>query len=461
MKIHLVSLFAVAVICGCTTTSAPVNLADEIEKIDREDGVDVVSTETLEDTNFSYTMGDEHTRSFKMINPNATLNDLNDFAYAVCWNGYLRPKLQNEQKLSREDAVLLDFCINVQLNMVDTLAVASFGDMTDVGYLHDFIVKEADRSYAREKDLEGIYREQNNVFVDLKVNFLKSNEGIRVPMSLWGNEFRAVPPEVMKRIFIDVENATGTIDTSERPWLWSDTLRTVVGGAMGAALGGAAVGTVAGPISAAVGAVAGGVGGATWRMTAPGMPNELEQGAMALKTPVVDMKNKWRSARDVMSVYLTEMRNMRRELMSVRTGGYLQDSQTRKYIQRVLAESENDNIAVSQYLDYAMYDVPFCVMTYKVNGQLAECKGRFNDNEESMMKVMSEYCQAVSGTEMLKHIRTRYAANGYIEAITFLKKELSSKEFETFVNESKLYKVEQKVDNVGRQQNDLSPISGK
>ncbi len=74
------------------------------------------------------------------------------------------------------------------------------------------------------------------------------------------------------------------------------------------------------------------------------------------------------------------------------------------------------------------------------------------------MRVMSEYCQAVAGTEMLKHIRTRYAANGYVEAVTRLKDELSDGEWEKFLNESKLYKVEQKVDGTGRQKNELSPM---
>ena len=154
MKIHaIISLLAIVAICGCqheefpggsgqtgASVAMPNNgegVVSAITKIDKDGGIDAVVTETLSDENFSYTMGDEHSRSFKRLNTKATLNDLNDFAYAKCWNSYLRPKLQNAQKLTREDAVLLDFCINVQLNMVDTLAVAALGDMTDPGYLHN------------------------------------------------------------------------------------------------------------------------------------------------------------------------------------------------------------------------------------------------------------------------------------------------------------------------------------
>ena len=452
----IISVLAALAICGCKGPELPTGgndptaeptaegegIVSAITKIDNEDGKDVVATMTLSDENFSYTMGDEHSRSFKRLNQNATLNDLNDFAYAKCWNSYLRPKLQNAQKLTREDAVLLDFCINVQLNMVDTLAVAALGDMTDPGYLHSFVVQEAAKSHSQEKDLEGIYRDQNNVFVDLKSNFLNSYDGIRVPMRQWASQFKSVPPQVMKRIFADVENATGAAENSnasnfgEHPWLWS-------GSYAGAAVLGGLIG---------VGAVG------IWHATSPDLPNEIERGAMALNAPVVDMKNTWRNARNEMSTYLDEMRNMRQELKSIRGSSYLQDPKTRKYLQRVLSESDNDCTAVSQYLDYAMYDVPFCVMTYKANGQLKECKGRFNDDEEKMMEVMSEYCQAVAGTEMLKHIRTRYAANGYVEAVTRLKDELGDSEWEKFLNESKLYKVEQKVDSAGRQQNELDPL---
>lgn len=457
MKTQMIILFSVVVaICGCKGPELPTSrngsiaemsvqgegVVSAITKIDNEDGKDAVVSETLSDENFSYTMGDEYSRSFKRLNPNATLNDLNDFAYAKCWNGYLRPKLQNAQKMTREDAVLLDFCINVQLNMVDTLAVAALGDMTEPGYLHNFVVKEAAKSHSHEKGMEGIYRDQNNVFVDLKANFLNSCDGIRVPMRQWANPFKSVPPEVMKRIFKDVETATGVVDNSgasnfgEHPWLWSSAY---VGGLAVASLGGAGI-----------------VG--IWHATAPDLPNTIEKGAMALNVPVVDMKNNWRNARNAMSTYLEEMRNMRQELKSIRSSSYLQDPKTRKYLQRVLSESDNDSTAVSQYLDYAMYDIPFCVMTYKANGQLKGCKGRFNDDEDKMMEVMSEYCQAVAGTEMLRHIRTRYAANGYVEAVTRLKDELSSSEWEKFLNESKLYKVEQKVDGTGRQQNELDPL---
>src|SRR5574344_417327 len=152
------------------------------------------------------------------------------------------------------------------------------------------------------------------------------------------------------------------------------------------------------------------------------------------------------------------MTSMRQELRAVRSSSYQQDSQTRKFLQRILSESDNDSSAVSQYLDYSLYDVPFSVLTYKAIGGLKKCKGHFNDDEDAMMNVMSEYCQAVAGTDMLRHLRSRYSANGYIEAIKRLQDELSDTEFADFVHASKLYNVDQRVDQTGRAQNDLKPI---
>lgn len=447
---NIVIIAASGVICGCDTIGVggggatdggeadAKDIVAEIAKIDSEDGRDMVQTVTVSDENFAYTMGDEHTRAFKRINDKATLNDLNDFAYAKCWNGYLRPKLQNGQKLTREDAVLLDFCVNVQLNMVDTLAVAAFGDMTDPGFLHSFVVKAAEKS-RHSNDLEGIYKAQNDVFSDLKMNFINSNEGIRVPMRQWASEFNIVPRDVMQRVFGDVVKATGASDHSDgsyrkdHPWLWAGKWALVLAGG-------------------------GLVGGGAWYATTPPYPNEVEKGSMLLQTPVVTMKNEWVNARNEMTVYLQEMFKMREELQSMRSGSYQQDPQTRKFLQHILSESDNDHTAVAQYLDYAMYDVPFSVLTYKAIGELKNCKGRVNDDEEKMMHVMSEYCQAVSGTDMLKRLRTRYAANGYIEAVRRLKDELSDQEFKDFVHESKLYNVDQKVDRMGRPQNDVQPI---
>ena len=433
MKVQvLVSVLSVAAICGGEALQKQ-SLSPDSKRSSTVD----VETKTLHDENFSYTVGKKH--SFVRLNPNATLNDLNDFVYAICWNGYLRPKFHTMQKLSREDAILLDFCVKAQLNMVDVLTVAVLGDMTGQGFQCEFPAHRSMKSPSQDSGLEDIYSEWGKVFVDLKSKFLDSNEGIRMLIREWAGEYRKVPPDVMKRVWGDIERATGAADNAGRPtygeipWYYWEAAH------------------LASPTVSSAARL--------WYVTTPDQSNEIENGALELKTPAVDMKNKWMNIRNAMSAYLDEMINMRGELKSTRVSKCIQDSQTRSYLQRILSESDNARTVVCQYLDYVMYDLPFCVMTYKVKGKLRACKGRWNDDEDMMKDVMAEYCQAIAGTEMLKHIRTRYAANGYVAAVEFLKDELSDSDFKSFVNESKLYRIVQEVDETGQPNNKLSQIT--
>ena len=425
------------VFCGCATSDPKVSVVDEISKIDAQDGKDIVTQMTISDGNFSYTLGDDGTRRFVRDNAKSTLNDLNDFAVAKCWNGYLLKKLQDGQKLTREDAILVDFCMNVQLNMIDALAVASLGDMTSPGYLHSFVVDMQDKSKRQALELEGIYKDQTDVFVDLKVNFITDNSGVRAPMRNWGEGFQKVSPETLKRIYSDVLAGTGAADISNgsRPWLWI---------AYGAGM------ILAGPIGA-------GVVGGIHAMT-PGELNVIEKESAKYSGSAVEIKNNWQSARNSIKGYCPELLRMRRTLENFRTGSSQLDPQTRKFLQKILAESENNTLAVQQYYDYALYDLPFCVQTYAARARLKECKGFFNDDEKKMKEIMAAYCTAVSGTDMISHIRSRYAANGYKELITFFKGELSKQEFDDFVAESKLYNIDQKTEDDGRQNNDCTPV---
>ena len=429
---------------GCNTTGLPeegsgASVVVDIEDIDRNDGgVDVDETMVISDGNFSYKMGNKETREFAQLNPNATLNDLNDFAVAKCWNGYLKKKIENASPLTREDAVLLDFCMNVQLNMVDTLAVAALGDMTQPGLLHDFVVdmKEKSLEKSADNDIEKIYKEQTDVFVKLKANFITDNTGVRVPMKEWGNAYQSIPSEAIALVFNDIQKNSyaARTENGSRSWLWSGvyTGSTLLFGLAGAGIAG------------------------TFHAMSPDALNKVEEEAAKHAKRGVHEGLAWQSVENATSSYLPELLRMRALLSRART--MMEDPQSRKYLERIVAESENDKQMVSQYLDYALYDLPFVLQTYKARAKLKGCQGVWNDNEEEMMRVMADYNSAVSGTAMLKKIRTRYAANGYAELIKYFKKELSDAEFKDFVRETRLYNVDMRTGKDGRASNELSQI---
>lgn len=441
--IEITSTALALLLAGCATNeevSDNIGVSDItaiISNIDEENGsVDTASYRAFEDGNFVYRMGDPSVRKLRQVNPKATLNDLNDFAIAKCWNGYLKPKIESGEPIHREDALLLDFCMDVQLNMIDTLSVAALGDMTSPGLLHGFVCDMQEKAATATKDIEGIYKDKADIFVRLKANFLMDSTGIRRPMKLWGEQYQCIPPETLATVLNDIKvnNAAARTENGSHPWLWG--MAYGLGG-----LGGGIIGT--------------GIVGTLHSMS-PDNLNEVEKSLAAFSQNGVELKNNWQSMRNEVSRYLPEMIRMREMLARART--QMTDAQSRKYVQKVLAESENDKQVVSEYLDYAMYDLPFMVQTYKARADLKGCQGFFNDDEKKMMEVMADYNNAVSGTEMLKRIRTRYAANGYAELVKYFKGELSKAEFNDFVRETRLYNVDQKLDKNGLPDNQLEAI---
>ena len=385
---------ATACFCGCNTQEGFDSVSgDEGSFIPDPDTA--IETLTISNNKFSYTMGNEGKRVFQRLDSKADLNDLNDFAMAQCWRAYLLPKLQKGERLNGQDIELVQFCMDVQINMVDALSVALLGDMCgEPGALHSFVVKMEKQTKEGTKELEGVQRQTIDLFTELKKNFVCAQDGVRKPMAAWGADFRIVPSEVQQKIFGDIRAANRKSHSSKRFWVWSESyLREAKGG-------------------------------------------KTAESTQATSTAYCD---RWVDMRKTISPYVPELIGMRDALVKARMSQT--DTQTRNWLQRVLAESENDVSAVRRYLDYAVYDMPFCVHTYRAHFDLDSCRGFFNDDEEKMQEVMSGYAIAIGGTEMLKHIRTPYAADLYAQLVKSFKKEMTSRQYKDFLTVSKLYKV--------------------
>jgi len=332
----------------------------------------------LSDRNFEYDLGKREGVSFKCKNESATIVDLNNFIWAVCWTGHLRGRTE---KLSNEDVDLLEFCVNAQCHVANELAVTALTDILGADY--------ADK-----------IKWQSTEFAELKKNFEKSDISIRKPMREWAELYRGIDPKIV-----------------------IDVLKFINDGSKGMVID---------------------------KKILKSTANISERGAI--------VGQKWRGFVAVMLPYLEEMRKARAFFDQVRFEK-IDDSYTKAAYERIRSESINRYISIMRMLNIVLYDLPFCLETYRAYGKLKDCKwstwGHMFDDDEGMIEVLRDYSQAISVTDMLSCISTPHAASCYSELIKFFKNEQWERRFKDFVNESKLYKMTPGVDDSGRQSNKL------
>lgn len=331
------------------------------------------------------------------LNPKASTDDLYNHIYTKCWNDYLLRKLDKQRKISREDGVLIRYCLAVQEAMILNITAAVFSDMGIV----------------TEDEINGWYDLPNvgtGVMYWLDFKFRRENAGLRSILRDWAKEYRDIPHTKLYEIWKDIKENPNA--ETERNW---DVSRKL-------------------------------------------MPKE--EAAMKLKASSVVLMNKWVSVRNAVLGYICEGDSMRNSLKNCQTGSGIVDPLTRKILRDILAESETRYAEEILNLESVIYDLPLTVLSYRAIGKLKKHKGFWNDNETEMMNTMSEYARAIAGTEMLKNLRTRYAASSYSHAVELFKGELWGGEFKNFQQESKLYRVEvsQRTDPYARKENQLASL---
>ena len=354
------------------------------------DGVVEDDSNILSDANFKYVIGGKDKRRVVRINRQATLYDLCNFADAVCWNAYLKPRISSATKISAEDAEMFQFCIAANLDMMGTVACAVLTDMLGSPFARNHIYP----------DVKDLCVEMGNLFVDGK-------DGVRKVIRDWAGIYNAAAPFTIYLLFGEVNAAIGNVNLS-------GSSRT---------------------------------------------PNPTMEESMKIMEPGTIIRERWLAVRELIKLYPARLGEIRRTIKAMRDRG-ISDSFT---LQR-LDYLENMTRNRCKYFDYVLYDLPFCILTYRALGQLRNCKGGHlaSDDEDRMRVVASDYTYAICGTEMLKRIRTRYAASCYTAVIEFLKDELGwwvlGNTFKDFANETKLYKITMEEDESGEQDNKLNAL---
>ena len=392
----------------------------------------------ITDDFFEYTVGEKGTNALHSINKDATIYELNNFIYAECWNRHVKPRLDVDAKLSKDDAELIRFCLHAKIAMVESLAYVILRDMLSSGPFHGFVAGALATSEENGgESILGRYIAQ-----ELMEKFADSESGIRVPIKNWASTYNAVSLKVQLKVLEDVVHATGG---EEAPRGSTGTLDDF--------LEYARVGLMLLSKSERLE----GVFEASKKMFGETKPKEIMSEATKITNRGKDICGRWISANERIKRFPSELLVMMNALKKSLKDGSL-DSRSMRLVDEVLSEVENRCEYAVRMCDYVVYDLPLCMLSYRALGQLKNCKGYFVDNEKQMRAVAADYADAVCGTEMLKGIRTRYAASRYTEVIKFLKSELgwfSQAAFKEFANETKLYKITLRADETGKQDNVL------
>lgn len=364
---------------------------------------------TISNENMVASMSANGRWRWETLNDSVTIQDLDDFFYVKCWRGYLLPRLKNGNGLTEEDAVLLEEVIKVHNAFVQELTLAVITDMGVTTNGTEVVV--SDPVYQR-----AIQR------------FHGKNKGVRQSLRAWAEEFKVIPTDAIRYIIGNIDKAVNDAERGGKPFSERHPVLAVF--------------IYGSPLTDSI-----------FEKWAPKRADALEERVMKLKTKPLLLKNKWLNVREVTSEYLHRGRALRQFLKSVKRDQ--QDTRTAELIRDVLARTAEESLENEHELECMIYDLPLAIFSHRAIGQMRNSKGWFDDDERKMKVVMSEYCQVIAGTEMLRCIRTRYAANSYVNAVNFLKSELSEKQFQNFLQESKLYRINQKEDEDGRQNNEL------
>ena len=163
--------------------------------------------------------------------------------------------------------------------------------------------------------------------------------------------------------------------------------------------------------------------------------------------------------RQTLSAYTVELDRLIDDMQKYVSSEGVKDSASRSMVENVLANTRNDYQGAEKYLDYAVYDLPFDLLTYKARARMKACQGFFNDDEEKMKEVWADYAIAVSDKDMLRKVRTWYSASSYSELIRLMKKEMWETDFKEFCEQTRLYKINKVHE--GKAENEVSPFYDK
>lgn len=412
MKMKLVKAVPVLIVgfAGCVNPPPPSPVEDIVTDFNKiSSGESIYFSLSVSDDNFAFTVDRNGVPSFKVKNPEMTLDDLTDFVRVRCLNERLYPKLMKGEPLSKEESLLLVFAMDAQALMIKSIGCAMAWDILGKDGEFKFSVPQ-------NQDIPELAKREDEVFIPLMERFMNCNSDFRNQIRNYCRHFEFVREDVKGQILDDVFRTgsvfeDGTLGSESRgvvnshPWLFVNS-----------------------PV----------IAGVVWEAETHTMGDsykgntlsDYEKSAVNVMTDG-DIGMEWRGLWDVSRKYLEEYWLTYKRVEAYSVSDNLKGEEglkSRKFAKLIHQRSITaTNLLLGEYCT-RFYDYPFVLLTMKAREKYKGSKG-WDDDEKKIFEGMVKYGETISGTDMLSHLNSTYAIDVYADFLEKVKSDIEGSYF--------------------------------
>lgn len=402
MQLKKIVLLSFLGVVGCSTVEPrPDPDVDIVTTFDTIEPRNTYWRLSVADSNFSYTIDYQGIPSFKQRNPNMTLDDLVDFVRVRCLNEILYPKMEKGEPISKDEALLLKFCLDVQSTMVQAIGDSFAWDI--LGKEEEFVSKQIDYT----SDIPQMIKREVDVLKPLSDSYInrKGASSVREKIRKYGVRFKNVDTMIKLNLYISItkEGNLYNIEPSKIQKFCKQHPYFLL-------------------LDPKLSAVRDGLLLADYTVQHYSK-TDCEKAAESIDV-IDNMGKEWLSLSEITKEYLKEYWKTFSLIKKYYQDDRLKGDEgvkARKYCKKIYQdEAEVKNNVIDEYC-FKCYDLPFILLTMKSRGEYMNCKGFWGDDEEKMKEVLIKYGELISGTDMLSHLKSTYSIDTYTKFLDRIK----------------------------------------
>lgn len=398
-RLTTVSICLSALLCGCFTEQQDTPESNEgvVMSLNEIAPIQPTWRMSVEDGDFLFSIDKDGVPNIEAKNKDRTIEDLYNFAQTTCYNAKLRPKLVRGEPITREEACLLLFVLDVEATMVGALAQSIYVDMMDIT---DFPEERAQPVY--DVKMEERRKRELKVFSPLVVNYLKGNDTLRKKTRSYCSFYSGMTAgnknAELKKIAENVWSDERRKENERNLWLW-----------------------------ALFGARYIGYYDTEKELT----PLEKDSLNIDMTLNFDRIGDEWSQLHKLMTAYLRDANSTYEDVRNYVAHGSLTDSHSKQMATQILKDNINTREVMLKDFAMHLYDFPFVLLTHRAQADYRGCKGFWNDNETKMEEALVRYGEAINGAQMLERVVSSYAIGLFASYIEHVKSDIGDDAFKS------------------------------
>ncbi len=405
----MASICLSVLLCGCSTTPEPQKIPDDggvVTPLNMIAPEEPLRRLCVKDTNFDFSIdaGGLPNIEVKDSDRDRTIEDLYNFAQTACYNAKLRPKLAQGKPISRDEARLLEFVLDVDAAMVEALTQSIYVDMMDITEFPDNTAQTV-----LDVKMEERRKRELKVFAPLVVNYLKSKDTLRKKIKSYCSYFSRMSPgnkmaeleKISENIWSDERRKANEKDL----WLWAIFGCRYFG---------------------------------YYETEKELTPLEKDAKNIDLENYFDRAGNEWSRLQKLMITYLRDVNRTYDDIRKYVSHESLTDSESKAMAALILKEHiDTRDVRLKDFAMY-LYDFPFVLLTHRAQADYRDCKGFLNDNETKMEEALERYGEAICGARMLERVVSSYAIGLFSSYIQHVKSDIGDNAFKSVQSRTSL-----------------------